>query len=64
MPDSPDAPGRAEIERKKDLTRKYALGLEQIWARLVDQGPETGDPLALFDDAVKLTEASLASLLD
>lgn len=48
---------------KKDTLRKYALGLEEIWKRLVDQGPETGDPLALFEAAVDLTETSLASLL-
>ena len=52
------------LAHQQDLLRKYALGLEEIWKRLVDQGPETGDPLALFDEAVKRTEASLASLLE
>lgn len=61
MPDG-TTPGQTP-EQKKDLLRKYALGLEEIWKRLVDQGPETGDPLVLFDDAVRLTEQSLASLL-
>jgi len=51
------------LERKKELLEKYALGLEEIWKRIVDQGPATGDPLELFDAAVKLTEASLANLL-
>ena len=49
---------------KQDLLRKYALGLEEIWKRLVDQGPETGDPLELFESAIALTEASIAKLLE
>ncbi len=53
----------ATTAKKQDLLRKYALGLEEIWKRLVDQGPETGDPLDLFESAVALTEASLASLM-
>jgi hypothetical protein len=52
-----------ELEHKKDLLRKYAQGLEEIWKRLVDQGPEDGDPLELFEPAIELTEASLATLL-
>ena len=52
-----------DLAKKKDLLQKYAQGLEEIWKRLVDQGPESGDPLALFDKAVELTETSLAKLL-
>jgi len=51
------------LARKKDLLRKYATGLEEIWKRLVDQGPEMGDPLSLFPAAVELTEKSLKNLL-
>lgn len=54
----------ATTAQKRDLLRKYALGLEEIWKRLVDQGPEHGDPLELFESAVALTEASLASLMN
>ncbi len=50
-------------EEKQDLLRKYALGVEEIWKRLVDQGPEVGDPLELFEPAIALTEKSLAKLL-
>lgn len=51
------------LEAKKDLLTKYAQGLEEIWQRLVDQGPEIGDPLALFVPAIELCEKSLRSLL-
>lgn len=50
-------------ERKKDLLQKYARGLEEIWKRLVDEGPEKGDPLELFPTAIEKTESGLASLL-
>ncbi len=50
-------------EQKKDLLRKYAEGLTQIWQRLIDQGPEQGNPLDLFLPAIDLTEASLAKLM-
>jgi len=58
MTDRNDAP-----EQKRDLLRKYATGLEEIWKRLVDQGPEMGDPLSLFNAAVELTEKSLKKIL-
>jgi hypothetical protein len=51
------------LEAKKDLMRKYALGLKEIWQRLIDQGPEIGDPIALFDEAVAQTEKALAGLM-
>lgn len=52
-----------DLEIKKDLLRKYAKGLAEIWKTMIDDGPETGDPLELFDAAVKLTEKSLARIL-
>jgi len=52
-----------ELARKLDLLNKYVKGLEGIWKRMIDEGPETGDPLGLFDGAIELTERSLASLL-
>ncbi len=48
---------------KKDLLRKYAQGLEQIWKKMVDDGPDMGDPLVLFDPAIEACEKSLAKLL-
>ena len=51
------------LEAKKDLMRKYALGLAEIWKGLIAQGPENGDPIPLFEEAIRQTEASLASLL-
>lgn len=57
------SPPAKDPEVKKDLLRKYATGLAEIWKTLIDEGPETGDPLLLFDSAVKLTETSLARIL-
>ena len=51
-------------EVKKDLLRKYALGLEEIWKLLVDQAPEPGNPLDLFQPAMELTEKSLEKILE
>lgn len=51
------------LAEKQDLLRKYALGLEEIWKRLVDEGEEMGDPLALFEPAIALCERSLAKLM-
>lgn len=53
----------AELAHKKDLLQKYCKGLEEIWKRLVDQGPETGDPLELFEPAILLCEKSIKGLL-
>ena len=52
-----------DLGEKKALFKKYAQGLEEIWKRLVDQGPETGDPLDLFEPAVQLCEKSLQKIL-
>ena len=49
---------------KADVLRKYARGLEEIWKRLVAQGPDEGDPLTLFDEAVALTEKSVKKILE
>jgi hypothetical protein len=54
---------KPSVEAKKDLLRKYALGLSEIWQRLIDEGPEVGDPIALFDEAVAQTEKALAGLM-
>lgn len=51
------------LEQKEDLLRKYAQGLEEIWKKMVDDGPEMGDPLVLFEPALQICEKSLASLL-
>jgi hypothetical protein len=50
-------------EIKKDLMRKYAHGLGEIWKGMIDNGPEEGDPLELFAPAIEVTEKSLASIL-
>jgi hypothetical protein len=51
-------------EAKKDVLRKYARGLEEIWKRLVDQGPPTGNPIELFQPAMELTEKTLEKILE
>jgi hypothetical protein len=51
------------IEQKKELLRKYAQGLEEIWKRMVDEGPDSGDPLDLFEPAIQLTEKTLSKLM-
>lgn len=43
-------------ETKKAKIDEYAATLKTVWKELIEQGPESGDPLVYFEKAMQLTE--------
>ena len=58
------SPSQRDCEHRQELIKKYLRGLESIWCQLIDEGPESGNPLLLFQESVEKTETGLAKLLD
>ena len=52
----------SDLDTKKYIVKKYVQGLGAIWKKMVDEGPEEGNPLDLYVEALAKTESSLQSL--